>query len=245
MIYLRYYNEIADGYSKEEHIAPMVSRSKTKFANLKKVAKLVDGNNEIGSKVLTVVDLGACNSDMKKTLPLLICREAYELHKMKKKERQKHSLHIIVDEAHNILSDTSRKNVMESDHWKDFRLEVFEEIIKEGRKMGVYLTIASQQPRDISETIISQIHNYFIHKLVNERDIAMIRNTVGFLDKLSVDTIPILSTGVCFVTGTGLRVATKVQIDLLEEKHQPNSQNIDLDKLMKKTLPKKHRNQSR
>ena len=41
------------------------------------------------------------------------------------------SLHIIVDEAHNILSNTS---IRESEEWKDYRLECFEEIIKEGRK---------------------------------------------------------------------------------------------------------------
>jgi hypothetical protein len=39
-----------------------------------------------------------------------------------------HSLHIIVDEAHNILSSNSDR---ESKEWKDYRLETFEEIIKD------------------------------------------------------------------------------------------------------------------
>jgi hypothetical protein len=43
----------------------------------------------------------------------------------------KESLSIIIDEAHNILSKTSFR---ESEDWKDYRLETFEEIIKEGRK---------------------------------------------------------------------------------------------------------------
>ena len=63
------------------------------------------------------------------------------------------SLNIIIDEAHNILSYASQR---ESETWKDYRLETFEEIIKEGRKFGVFLTIASQRPSDISSTIISQ-----------------------------------------------------------------------------------------
>lgn len=45
-----------------------------------------------------------------------------------------------MDEAHNILSYQSTR---ESESWKDYRLEVFEEIIKEGRKFGVFMTIAS------------------------------------------------------------------------------------------------------
>ena len=45
--------------------------------------------------------------------------------------------------------------------WKDYRLETFEEIVKEGRKFGVFVCIASQRPNDISATITSQAHNYF------------------------------------------------------------------------------------
>lgn len=70
----------------------------------------------------------------------------------------------------------------ESEEWKDYRLECFEEIIKEGRKFGVFLTIGSQRPSDISDTIISQLHNYFIHRLVNEEDVRKMYRTVAFAD---------------------------------------------------------------
>ena len=98
----------------------------------------------------------------------------------------------------NILSYQSTR---ESEEWKDYRLEVFEEIIKEGRKFGVFMTIASQRPSDISSTIISQLHNYFIHRLVNEKDIQQVNNTISYLDKVSVESLPILSTGVCVIAG--------------------------------------------
>jgi type IV secretory pathway VirB4 component len=45
----------------------------------------------------------------------------------------------------------------ESKEWKDYRLETFEEIIKEGRKFNVFMTIASQRPSDISATIIGRL----------------------------------------------------------------------------------------
>ena len=63
-------------------------------------------------------------------------------------------------------------------HFNDLtsRLEVFEEIIKEGRKFGVFMTIASQRPSDISSTIVSQLHNYFIHRLVNDEDLTKVRH---------------------------------------------------------------------
>lgn len=75
--------------------------------------------------------------------------------------------HLIIDEANNILNSEYRNN---GDDWQDHILSVFEEIIKEGRKFGFYLTLSSQRPADISPTILSQTHNYLIHRLVNEKD---------------------------------------------------------------------------
>jgi len=132
----------------------------------------------------------------------------------KKESNNKTSLHIIVDEAHNILSTMSQR---ESETWKDYRLETFEEIIKEGRKFGVFLTIASQRPYDISPTIISQLHNYFIHRLINDNDINAVEKAVAYLDKLSFQSIPILPVGSCFVAGLASDIPVKVDIDLLEE----------------------------
>lgn len=57
------------------------------------------------------------------------------------------TLHLIIDEAHNILSEQSTR---EHEIWKDYRLELFEEIIKEGRKYGVYLTLSRVSGRPTS-----------------------------------------------------------------------------------------------
>ena len=95
---------------------------------------------------------------------------------------------------------------------------MFEEIIKEGRKLGVFLTIASQRLSDISPTIISQLHNYFIHRLVNDRDIQQVNNNISFLDKVSVESLPILSTSVCVIAGQLTDMPVVVKIDPIEEK---------------------------
>ena len=87
---------------------------------------------------------------MKKIVSMIVCKTKYAEKKEAKKNALNSTLHFIIDEAHNILSDMSTR---ESEEWKDYRLESFEEIIKEGRKFGVFLTIASQRPSDISDTI--------------------------------------------------------------------------------------------
>ena len=135
---------------------------------------------------------------------------------------------IIVDEAHNILSTTS---IRESEEWKDYRLECFEEIIKEGRKFGTFLTISSQRPSDISDTIISQLHNYFIHRLVNEEDLRKIHRTIAFSDKSTNDMISILPAGGCIFTGLASNFPVLARINILPEANQPRSENVDISKI--------------
>jgi DNA helicase HerA-like ATPase len=99
---------------------------------------------------------------MRKTIPLLLAKTIYENHKRIGGAR---TLNIIIDEAHNILSQESFR---ESESWKDYRLETFEEIIKEGRKFGVFVTIASQRPNDISHTLTSVSSAQLLHSQAHQ-----------------------------------------------------------------------------
>lgn len=224
-IILNYFYEIIKGYSNQEHIGPLIGRM---FRNFNMLEKLIRIDERVQENNLTVVSLRDVNLTMKKIIPLIVVKELYD--EKKKLENNKSSLHIIIDEAHNILSATSQR---ESDIWKDYRLETFEEIIKEGRKFGVFLTIASQRPYDISPTIISQLHNYFIHRLINNNDINAVEKAVSYLDKLSFQTIPILSVGSCFVAGLASNIPVKVDIEEMEEKMQPQSSTINIEKTWK------------
>lgn len=179
-------------------------------------------------RLLTVISMRHCNNEIKKVLPLLFAKHYYNSHKATVAYPPDHTIHLIVDEAHNILSDQSAR---ESETWKDYRLEQFEEIIKEGRKFGMFITIASQRPADISPTIVSQLHNFFIHRLVNDRDLYLVDNTISTLDSLSRSLIPGLSQGCCVITGTAFELPMVIQVDRLLDGKQPASEDVDLEKL--------------
>ncbi|MCD5382032.1 MAG: ATP-binding protein [Candidatus Pacebacteria bacterium] len=223
-ICLSYYHRISTSTINADHVGPLISRMNNQFRFLKKVICVKD---EMPEENIIVVSLRNVKLEMKKILPLIICKHIYEIQKRKNDEKEKieSSLHIIIDEAHNILSEESER---ESELWKDYRLETFEEIIKEGRKFGTFLTIASQRPYDISQTIISQLHNYFIHRLINNNDLNAVRKAVAYLDDLSFDTISILSVGSCFFAGLATDIPIKINIELLEEGKQPRSETITL-----------------
>lgn len=210
-----------------EHIAPAINKLRQ---SEKDISRVFNSSNNItdfwGDSNLVVIDFSNVNTDTKKRIPLLLSNKLYNEHKGARKTKS--YLNIVIDEAHNILSHQSTR---ESEEWKDYRLEVFEEIVKEGRKFGVFMTIASQRPSDISSTIISQLHNYFIHRLVNERDIEQVNNTISYLDKVSVESLPILSTGVCVIAGQLAEMPLMVQIEQIEKEYEPNNKTINVEEL--------------
>lgn len=220
--------------AKNEHVAPAISKLKSCMKDFEKVFTIKQSDttdNQFeetfwNGKNFVVINLNDLNTTFKKLVPLILSYKLYNEHKVERLQTDKKSLNIIIDEAHNILSYSSMR---EAESWKDYRLETFEEIIKEGRKFGVFLTIASQRPSDISKTIISQLHNYFIHRLINEQDIEMVRNAVSYLDKVSLETLPILPVGACVLSGLMTDLPILIQVDKLEDDYTPKSQTIDLE----------------
>lgn len=221
--YLRIIFELRYNTAQYDHIAPLLGRIDSRVSDFSKVIKIVDDDVSLFNSKLTVISLKEVNQDMKQLLPLIIAKSTYEFHKHNSTENTYFNL--IVDEAHNILSESSKR---ESEKWKDYRLEVFEEIIKEGRKFSYFLTISSQRPADISATIVSQVHNYFIHRLVNDNDLRLLDNTLTSLDKVSKDSIPNLSPGQAILTGTLFELPMIVKIDKLPQGIAPSSENISL-----------------
>ncbi|WP_423489169.1 ATP-binding protein [Mycobacteroides sp. PCS013] len=218
---IQYYSDIFRGFANREHIGPVIKRLETRMPAIKKLLKV--SNKGLIRRPLTIISLRDVNLDMKKVIPLLLCRQLYD---DKKKSENGEYLNIIIDEAHNILSTSSAR---ENEGWKDYRLETFEEVVKEGRKFGVFLTIASQRPHDISDTIVSQLHNYFLHRLVNNLDIHAIEKAVSYLDKVSFESLPILPTGTCVLSGVSAQVPVIVGVSALAPPYEPNSKTMTLN----------------
>lgn len=225
-MYIQLIRDILNNRAQNEHISPAINKLKALKNDFDKVFEIKDDQDFWDGNYLAIIDLNNANINIKKLVPLLISYKLYTEHKNQKEDKQLSSLNIIIDEAHNILSYESLR---ESESWKDFRLETFEEIIKEGRKFGVFMTIASQRPSDISPTIISQLHNYLIHRLINNKDLEMIEKAVSYLDKLSFEALPILPVGACVLSGIIADLPIIIQIDKLDRNIQPQSSTISFD----------------
>lgn len=210
-----------------EFINPLFHRIKSAFESLEKVVEVKENLNDC-FKPMNIVSLVHANQEIKRLLPMLLSKMVYEEQKTAVAGNYvTQTKHLIIDEAHNILNAEYRNN---GDDWQDYRLSVFEDIIKEGRKFGFYLTVASQRPADISSTIMSQLHNYLIHRLVSEKDLKMLENTMPTLDRNSYQMISSLGKGEAIITGNAMQVPVFVKIEK-EEINRPTSDDIILTKL--------------
>lgn len=220
-MYLQLIWDVLSNRAQNEHIAPAINKLKSKRTDIEKVFDTAMGGDIWGEHNFVVVNLLDVNTEMKKTIPLLVGKKEYQAQKYRPVDT---SLCLIIDEAHNILSGQSAR---EAESWKDYRLETFEEIIKEGRKFGVFVTISSQRPNDISPTITSQAHNYFIHRLINQKDLATIASAVSYIDQLSEASIPTLPTGTCIFSGTAGQMPLKLVLPKLEGGRRPQSGTLE------------------
>ena len=210
-----------------EHINPLFHRINTALNSLEKVVEVED-SIEGNFSSLNIINLVHANQEITRLIPMLISKMVYDKQKENiNRDNVTCTSHLIIDEAHNILN---AQNHSVGDTWQDYRLNIFEEIIKEGRKFGFYLTISSQRPADISPTILSQVHNYFIHRLVNDNDLRMLVNTMPTLDKTSFNKIPSLGKGEVIITGNAIQVPVFVKVDK-EEIIRPNSDDVILTEL--------------
>ncbi|MGQ2284469.1 ATP-binding protein [Leuconostoc pseudomesenteroides] len=213
-----------------EHLNPLFNRIDSAFASLSRVIDVVEDISD-RFKPMNIISLVHANQEITRLMPMLLSKMIYDEQKSNVAGKEVgQTKHLIIDEAHNILNTEFRNN---GDDWQDYRLSIFEEIIKEGRKFGFYLTLSSQRPADISSTIMSQVHNYLIHRLVNEKDLQMLENTMPTLDKNSYKIIPSLGKGEVIITGNAMQVPVFVQVDK-EKKNRPKSDDILLTRLWKK-----------
>ncbi len=210
-----------------EYISPLLPRIAARKKDFNKIFRNNSDsitNSLFDNKNLLIIQLSNVNKDTREIVPSLFSAILYKEQKELKNDNYINSiLNIVIDEAHNLLSNDNEQTEIHNN-----TLSVFEEIIKEGRKFGVYMMISSQRPSDISNTITSQLHNYFIHKLVNPNDIEKIRKTVSFMSDSSLNMLTMLGQGECIISGTALYMPQYVSVDELDSNNKPHSNDVIL-----------------
>lgn len=97
--------DILNGFVQFDFIQPLIKRIEASLSGLRRVVRIDE--ESIDDCVLTVISLRGCNQEAKKVLPLLIAKHYYNKHKYEVSNPPNKTMHMVIDEAHNILSQQS------------------------------------------------------------------------------------------------------------------------------------------
>jgi hypothetical protein len=113
---------------------------------------------------------------------------------------------VMVDEAHNFLG----RHIGTEDYAA--KLDAFELIAKEGRKYGLNVCLASQRPRDLTESVLSQIGTLIVHRLTNDRDREVVERASGEIDRAASAFLPNLRPGEAAIIGTDFPIPLTIRV---------------------------------
>ena len=121
-------------------------------------------------------------------------------------ERATIPFNLVVEEAHRYIKSGEDIDLI--------GYNIFDRIAKEGRKYGVLLTLISQRPVELSETVMSQCANFLIFKTTHPRDIEYISKMVPNITEEIVEKQKALQPGYCLCFGDAFKVPIILKVDL-------------------------------
>jgi hypothetical protein len=167
---------------------------------------------------LVIVDTSELSPDILETLTSVISRLLFDDRKvLKHNERRKKPIHLILDEAHRYIR-TDREYLIKEN--------IFEKIAREGRKYAYFLTISSQRPSELSETVLSQCGNFIIHRIQNERDMNYIKAILPYFSEDFSNKIKQSIPGEALVFGNC--VSMPLHLKITQANPEPNSKNCKI-----------------
>ena len=113
---------------------------------------------------------------------------------------------LVVEEAHRYIKSGEDIDLI--------GYNIFDRIAKEGRKYGVLLTLVSQRPVELSETVMSQCANFLIFKTTHPRDIEYIGKMVPNITEEIVEKQKALQPGYCLCFGSAFKVPIILKVTM-------------------------------
>lgn len=174
-----------------------------------------------------VIDLSLVPSDVVEVVVAVLSRMLFEaLQRHRRLRRESLPTTLVLEEAHTFVQ-------AHPEHGDEYTtpgemcVRSFERIAREGRKFGLGLVLSSQRPSELSPTILAQCNSFLLHRLVNDRDQALVGKLVP--DNLSglLSDLPSLPSRHALLLGWAAPLPTMLEVKKLAEDHRPQSADPD------------------
>lgn len=154
---------------------------------------------------ITVIDMSPVPFDVRPTVTAQIGRLAFEFNFWNPRYAEFPIL-LVCEEAHAYIR-------RESDVQFEGARRSMERIAKEGRKYGVGLTVISQRPHELSETVLSQCGTFVCLRMTNPDDQDYTRKLVPEAERDLVNILAGLRRGEALVLGEAAALPGRVLLD--------------------------------
>jgi DNA helicase HerA-like ATPase len=104
-------------------------------------------------------------------------------------------LFLVIDEAHNLIPQEKDNPAIRKLSGEIIR------VAAEGRKYGIYLIVATQRPRKLDVSVLTECDNLFLMKTTNDQDIEFIIQTLGFPNTATAEKAKSFSVGDIILAG--------------------------------------------
>ena len=162
------------------------------------------------------INLEDIDDTIAKSIVKIMTRLLFEF--SKKIERGSIPFNIFLEEAHRYVQKDSDEFL--------FGYNIFDRVAKEGRKYGVVMTLISQRPVDLSDTVLSQCSNFLIFKMSHPRDIEYITKMIPNITEETVEKQKGLQIGNCLAFGSAFQIPLIVKMDLPNPLPQSSNCNV-------------------
>jgi len=191
-------------------------RNRTTSASLSNLLRDFVGLGE-PKRDVTVIDLSSVPFDVRPTVAAQIGRLAFEFNYWNPQYREFPIL-LICEEAHVYIPRANESQFAGA-------RKSMERIAKEGRKYGVGLSVVSQRPHEVSETVLAQCGTFICLRITNPDDQGYVRSLVPESEGDLVNILAGLGRGEALVLGEAVPLPTRVQFD--KPSPAPNSDDVD------------------
>ena len=102
-------------------------------------------------------------------------------------------------------------------------IKAISRIAKEGRKYGVFLGLVTQRPAELDPTIISQCSTFFVMRMTNDADQALLRSAVSEAAANLLGFVPSLGAQEAIGIGEGVPLVARITFSTLSPSEIPRS----------------------
>ncbi len=180
------------------------------------------GGDKAGAGCVSVIDLSLVPSDVIHVVTAVIARMVFEaLQRYVEINEVTLPTVLVMEEAHTFIK--RYREDLEDQDAASICCQVFERIAREGRKFGLGLVLSSQQPSELSRTVLSQCNTFLLHRISNDRDQDLVHRLVPDSLRGLLRELPSLPSQSGILLGWASELPVMVRMNDLPHSQQPRS----------------------